>query len=187
MRTAILATLALSLAGCGDPLFFAEVEERRICLQVSSTLPGTGVNVNVGEQTVDSPVGSIDVASQIAGLDKAKDATTASVRLTSLSVSSAGDLSFVAAAEVDLSDANGQLAPFVHYAAPAGQAAPVSRIDMVVDDPNVNLYGRLVGGALSYQLHVTGTPPAAETPVDVTARMYVKVLVDALKAAQAAN
>ena len=81
MRTARFAPLALALCACGDPLFFAEVEDRQICM----TLPGQTIQkapAGIGEQTAPPWQGSLDLGSAIPGLGE--KGTTGTIKSISL-------------------------------------------------------------------------------------------------------
>jgi hypothetical protein len=182
MNTTRLAPLALAvlaaaaLAGCGDPLFFAEVKEERICLALPDrTVPAAPGGI--GEQTV-TWSGDLDLGSQIPGLDR--PGVTGSIRMLSMTVAATLDLSGVTQADVSVSDAAGAATPFMHLARPA--LAP-ERLDMALDQ-DLNLLDRLRDGALRYDIAFRGTPPTQAWGATIETCLAVEVKVDALKAMQ---
>jgi hypothetical protein len=177
--TFAIALFALSAAGCGDPLFFAEVEEKRICLtQLNQQIPG--VPAGVGPQSV-AWEGDFDLGSNIPGLDTS--GTTGSLRLLSVSVTGSTDLTGITLADVTVTDAAGVATDLVHYAQPTPVPDPM-RIDMTVAQ-DVDLLDRVRhGGKLHYSVAFKGSPPTAAWTAAVETCMYAKVKVDALKAMQ---
>ncbi len=192
MRNLLFASLALALAACGDPLFFAEVEEKKICFELPSvSVQGTGslpdvIQQQIGSKTVSTPDGeALDFGSQVPALDKQK-ATTGSIKLISFEVTSSTDaLQHIEAAELDVADANGQLVPFMHYERPAqsecvaGQAT--CTITMTIPDGDLLRPILANAGHLPYKLSLTGTPPQDDWTVKVDTCMSAKIMVDALK------
>ena len=178
-------TLAASfaLAGCGDPLFFAAVEDRKVCL----VLPGESVpavnppaGINTGSQTARWE-GDFNLGSDIPGLDS--KGTTGSIKMVSFTINSSTDMSSITAVELDVSDKAGNPEQFASYAQQPGAVDP-STISMKIDQ-DLDLFQRLVnGGKLHYGIAFTGTPPTVAWSADFTVCMSIKMQVDALKAIQ---
>ncbi|HEX9289728.1 MAG TPA: hypothetical protein VF904_09395 [Anaeromyxobacteraceae bacterium] len=180
MRTTTfaIALLALSAAGCGDPLFFAEVEEKRICItQLGQPIPAAPAGV--GPQSVHWE-GDFDLGSNIPGLDTS--ATTGSLRLVSVSVTGSTDLTGITLADVTITDAAGVATDLVHYEQPPTVSDP-RRLDMTVA-PNDLLERVRNGGKLHYSFAFEGSPPSTDWTADLETCMYARVMVDALKAIQ---
>ncbi len=182
MRTALFATLALALAGCGDPLFFAEVEDKQICMTLpSQTIPGTGVDPSVvGERTA-TWNGSIDLGSAIPGLDT--KGTTGTIKTISLRVNSSTDMSVIRLADVKLAGLDGQdPTPYMHYDV-AEQTSPDPHVLSMIIDTDIDLFPRLAGGkTIGYVIDFTGYPPSQDWTADVTACLSAKVTIDPLQA-----
>ena len=182
MRTALIASLALALAGCGDPLFFAEVEDRQICMTMpSQNIPGTGVNPGlIGERTA-TWTGSLDLGSAIPGLDT--KGTTGNIKTISLRVNSPTDMGVIRYADVRLSGLDGQEpTAYMHYDA-AEQTSADSHVLPMTIDADIDLFSRLAGGKqIEYVIEFTGHPPTQDWTADVTACMSAKVKIDPLEA-----
>jgi hypothetical protein len=176
VRTALFASLALALSGCGDPLFFAEVEDRRICM----TLPGESIPAapaGVGDQTV-TWQGRFDLGSGIPGLGE--KGTTGTIRMVSFSLASTTDVTSITHAEVDLTSDAGPPTPFMHYTQQQPVADPNS-LSMAIDQ-DLDLFERLAGGrTIGYAIAFTGRPPTAAWTADITACMSAKVKIDPLQ------
>lgn len=182
MRTALFASLALALTGCGDPLLFAEVEDKQICLTMpSQTIPGAGpLSPDLPEQTVTYD-GSLDLGSAIPGLDT--KGTTGTIKSISLHVNSTTDMSVIRRADVNLSSVAGEPATlYMHY--DRGQEPTTDPHDLtMIIDADVNLFQRLAGGkSIDYHISFTGSPPAADWTADVVACVSAKVQIDPLEA-----
>ncbi len=191
MRTTPLAplaltlatSLALTLAGCGDPLFFAAVEDRKICMALpGESIPGVTVpdGIVIGPQTAYWE-GDFDLGSDIPGLDS--KGTTGSIKMLSFTINSSTDMSSITAVELDVSGKAGDLEHFASYAQQPGAVDP-STIPMTIDQ-DLDLFDRMVnGGKLHYAIAFTGSPPAVAWSADFTLCMSVKMQIDALKAIQ---
>ncbi len=190
MRTARLAPLALTLvapltlAGCGDPLFFAAVEDRRICM----ALPGESVpaapaipdGIDIGPQTARWE-GDFDLGSDIPGLTS--KGTTGSIKMLSFAIDSSTDMSSITAVQLDVSDKAGNPEHLASYVQQQGTVDP-STISMKIDQ-DLDLFDRMVnGGKLHYAVEFTGSPPTVEWSADFTVCMSVEMQIDALKAIQ---
>ena len=175
MRTALFASVALALSGCGDPLLFAEVEDRQICM----TLPGQSIPMappDIGEHTV-SWQGSLDLGSAIPGLgDKG---TTGSIKSISLQVNSTTDMTKIRRADVELTAEGQAPTPYMHYEQQASASPNV--LSMTIDD-DIDLFARLAGGEkIQYAISFTGEPPTVAWTADITACMSAKVKLDPLE------
>jgi hypothetical protein len=178
VRTLLLSSLALALSGCGDPLFFAEVEDKQICM----TLPGQsipGAPADLAEHTV-SWQGKLDLGEALPGLGE--KGTTGTIRTVSLRVNSAVDLTAIRHADVELSASDGSPpTPYMHYDAQEQPAADPSVLSMTIDD-DIDLFARLAGGKeIGYVISFTGRPPAADWTADITACMSARVKIDPLE------
>jgi hypothetical protein len=178
VRTALFASVALALSGCGDPLFFAEVEDRQICM----TLPGQTIPkapAGIGEQTV-SWQGNLDLGSAIPGLGE--KGTTGTIKSVSLRVNSTTDMSVIRHADVKLSALDGETPTrYMHYDVQEQQAADPALLNMTIDD-DIDLFERLAGGKkIDYTISFTGQPPTVDWTADITACMSAKVKLDPLE------
>jgi hypothetical protein len=179
----LAASLALTLAGCGDPLFFAAVEDQRICM----ALPGESVpavnppaGIDIGQQTARWE-GDFDLGSDIPGLDS--KGATGSIKMLSFTIDSSTDMSGITAVQLDVSDKAGNPEQFASYAQQPGAVDP-NTISMKIDH-DLDLFDRMVnGGKLHYAIAFTGTPPTVEWSANFTVCMSVKMQIDALKAIQ---
>lgn len=182
MRTALFASLALALSGCGDPLLFAEVEDKQICMTMpGQTVPGAGqLAALVPEQTVTYD-GSLDLGSAIPGLDK--KGTSGTIKSISLRVNSDTDMSVIRRAEVNLYSLAGEDATlYMHYDTSEKPTTDPRVLEMLID-ADVDLFSRLAGGkAIDYHISFTGKPPAAAWTADITACLSAKVKIDPLEA-----
>lgn len=180
MRTTTfaIALLSLGLAGCGDPLFFAEVEEKRVCVTlVGEQIPG--VPAGLGPQTAHWE-GDVDLGKSIPGLDTG--ATTGSVQLVSVSVKGSTSLAGITYADVSLTDSAGVTSHVVHYEQPSPLPDP-DQITVAITP--MELIDRVKnGGNLHYSVTFDGSPPTVDWTADIETCMYAKVMVDALKALQ---
>jgi hypothetical protein len=181
VRTALFASLALVLAGCGDPLFFAEVQDKQICMTMpSQTIHGTSVNPGViGERTA-SWTGSLDLGSAIPGLGE--KGTTGTIKTISLRVNSTTDMTVIRRADVKLAGADGQdPTAYMHYDA-AEQTSPDPHVLTMTIDADIDLFTRLAGGKeIQYVIDFTGYPPENDWTADVTACMSATVKIDPLQ------
>jgi len=173
-----LAPLLPLAAGCGDPLFFAQVKETRLCLALDNrSVPAAPAGVGVlGPQTV-TWSGDLDLASKFPGIDQ-KDAVTGSIRMLGLSVAGSTDLGGVTSAEVSVSDASGASTAFMHYTPPS--ASPTDLIMTL--DQDLNLLDRLESGVLHYTITFSGTPPTTAWTAEIDTCLSLDVTIDALKA-----
>jgi hypothetical protein len=173
-----LAPALLLAAGCGDPLFFAQVQETRLCLALANrSVPAApAAAAALGPQTV-TWAGDLDLGSKFPGIDK-KDAVSGSIRMLSMTVSGSTDLAGVSSAAVTVSDAAGAPTAFMHYAPPS--PAP-DQLVMTLDQ-DLNLLDRLQSGVLHYTITFTGTPPTTAWTADIESCLSLDVTIDALKA-----
>ncbi len=178
MRTVLLASLMFALAGCGDPLFFAAVEDPKVCL----ALPGESVPAapaGIGPQTARWE-GDLDVGSDIPGLDS--KGSTGSIKMLSFTVHSSTDMSLITSVQVDISDKEGNPEHFASYA--QQPSADPNTLSMTIDR-DLDLFDRLAnGGKLHYAIAFTGSPPKEVWSADFTACLSVEMKIDALKAMQ---
>ncbi len=191
MKTALIASLALTLAACGGPLFYAEVQEQEICIDFpGENAPYSPVPIPATQAI--STESSFDVGSQIPGLDK--NGTTGSIKVTKLTIT--GDAAAlkndIQSAEIDLPDDTGTLQPTLTYATaaptagaldcPTGSATCTISMKVVRQD---DLLKALLAakGALAYKLSLAGQPPTAPWTVDMNVCMTGSVKVDLLKVA----
>jgi len=174
----VLTPALLVLAGCGDPLFFAQVKEERICLAMQDrTVPAApAAAALIGPQTV-TWAGDLDLGSKIPGLDK-RNAVKGNIRMLSLDVLATTDLSGVREATVTLLDGAGNPTTFMHYVPPGPAPGDLA---MTLDE-DVNLLDRLDGGVLHYKIDFTGTPPTTDWAADVQSCLSLDVTIDALEA-----
>ena len=173
MRSYLLAPLALLASACGDPLFFAQVQDPRVCVQVANeTIPAAPAGV-AGSVTWQ---GQFDLGSQIPGLDQS--GTTGTVSMLSFEVQSTTDMSGISEVMVDLpSVASGH---YIDYT----QAPPVQDPNSILMTPtqNANLLPALTdGGLLPYSITFTGSPPTVDWQADLTVCVSVSVEVNFLK------
>ncbi|OFX25104.1 MAG: hypothetical protein A2V77_05895 [Anaeromyxobacter sp. RBG_16_69_14] len=191
MRTARIAPIALTLAvsvsltlaGCGDPLFFAAVEDRKICM----ALPGQSVpavnppaGIDIGQQTARWE-GDFDLGSDIPGLTS--KGTTGGIKMLSFTINSSTDMSSITEVQLDVSDKEGNLDHLASYAQVPGATDP-NTIPMTIDQ-DLDLFDRMVnGGKLRYAIEFTGSPPTVEWSADFTVCMSVEMQIDALEAIQ---
>jgi hypothetical protein len=183
LALALVAPLTLTLAGCGDPLFFAAVEDRRICM----ALPGQSVpavnppaGIVIGPQTARWE-GDFDLGSDIPGLTS--KGTTGSIKMLSFTIDSSTDMSSITEVQLDVSDKEGNLDHLASYAQLPGAADP-NTIPMTIDQ-DLDLFDRMVsGGKLHYAIEFIGSPPTVEWSADFTVCMSVKMQIDAMKAIQ---
>jgi hypothetical protein len=175
VRTALFASLALALSACGGPLFFADVEEKQMCITLpSQTIPHA--TTDVGVQTVNFN-GSLDLGSGIPGLGK--KGTTGTIKMTSLGMQSSTDMRVISSARVDLASDVGQPTPYMHYQQMPG--ANPNTISMTIDQ-DIDLFSRLADGkTIQFVIALTGTPPTVDWTSDVTACMSVKIQIDPLE------
>jgi hypothetical protein len=170
-----LAPLLALAAGCGDPLFFAQVKETRLCLALDNrSVPAAPAGV--GTQTV-TWSGDLDLGSKFPGLDK-KDAVSGAIRMLSLSVNGSTDLGGVTAADVTVSDAAGAPQSFMHFAPPSASPTVLA----MTLDQDLNLLDRLQSGVLHYTITFSGTPPTTAWTAEVDTCLSLDVTIDALKA-----
>jgi len=172
------ALLLLVASACGDPLFFAQVSEPKICIQaVNETVPAAPAGVGPAQVTWQ---GSFDL-SQVPG--NGDSDTTGTVTILSLEIDSTTDMSGVTQVAVDLPTivTSGD---YIDYTVPSPLADPNS-ILMTPTVPNVNLLSALTnGGTLPYGITLTGTPPTQAWQANVTACLSVNVEVNLLKASK---
>ena len=176
-----LAPALLLTAACGDPLFFAQVKEERLCLALANrSVPAApAVVAAFGPQTV-TWTGDLDLGSKFPGLDK-KEAVKGSINMLSMAVtaSTGTDLSGVTTAEGAVADAAGVSTTFMHYV-PSGEAGKLS---MTLDQgQDLNLLDQLDGGVLHYAVTFSGTPPTTDWNAEIESCLTLDVTIDALKA-----
>jgi hypothetical protein len=184
MRNLVFGLFALSIAGCGDPLFFAEVEEKRICLQLEGQQVDAAPAAAAGQSVTVEWHGDFDLGSHIAGLDTNRQGTTGDIEMLSLDVTSdPAILQDIHAAEVNVSDASGNFDPdpLMHYTQPSPFDLAATKITFVLDR-NLNLFDRLDGGKLHYALQFTGNPPTQPWTATIDTCFRARIMVDALKA-----
>ncbi len=177
MRTSGVTICLLALAGCGDPLFFADVEDSRICIaRPNETVPGAPAEVAalIGERTVEW-AGTFDLGSNVPGLNE--KGTRAEIRMGSLRLTSTTDMRSVRSAVLSIPDGKGGAVPLMHYEQP--ENADPKTIVMALDE-DVNLADRLTAGKLRYTIALTGSPPTESWTSDVTACVSARVKIDAL-------
>jgi hypothetical protein len=163
-------------------LFFAAVEEKRICFtQPAATVRGVppAIVEALGQQTA-TWEGSLDLGAHVPGLEG--KGTTGTIALLSLTVNSGADLRGIRSARLEVAGASGeQWQPALEYAPPETGAAadsleldPIQQVDLfpIVHD----------GGQLRFRLTLTGSPPAADWGADLVTCMSADLKVDALKA-----
>jgi hypothetical protein len=174
----LLAPALLAAAGCGDPLFFAQVKEEKICLalQDRSVPAAPEVAAALGPQTV-TWAGDLDLGSKVPGLDK-RNAVKGSIRMVSLDVLATTDLSGVRDATVTILDGAGNPTTFMHYEPPG--TAP-GDLAMKLDQ-DLNLLDHLDGGVLHYKIDFSGTPPTSDWRADVQSCLSLDITIDALEA-----
>jgi hypothetical protein len=189
-----LALIALSLAGCGGPLVYADLEDQEICfVKPNQSVPALDIPSNI-PVPADTPVDfadDLDLSDGVPGLDK-KGAVTGILQITSLSMHSQTSMDQLDSGSFDLSDVAtpGTSLQHISYAKPAGTAAPVNDVTFVVAQPSANLVDPLTGssGKLHFSAEFRGKPPtktdlggADHWNVDITVCVYAKVKVDATK------
>ncbi len=172
----IIASLAaLPIAGCGDPLFFAEVEEERVCL----TIHGQEVPASeAGGQSVKLE-DDVDLGSKIPGLD---NGATGSLHLLSLEVTASTDLSGVHSAAVSMSPVGSAPTNVASYTQPATMPDP-KKVSFTVDG-NQDLFQSIQSGKLHLAIEFAGAPPSTPWSADVDVCLSARIMIDALKAIQ---
>jgi hypothetical protein len=174
---ALLPLLGLAaLAGCGDPLLFAEVESRRVCVaRLRASIPGSPAAA--GEVTWS---GEVDLGDGVAEL---RDAATGEVRLLGVSVRNASaDLGGISAIDVAVAHGEAVPTPALTYAVPANAPSPLTQLSAGGGDLDVFSY--LEGGVLRFSVRFSGAPPGTGWTADVEVCASAKVLVDALEVAR---
>ena len=182
-RASLIASLALTLAGCSGPLVGADIDEPRICLVMKSqTVPGAPIPAGlvglIPDQTV-TWAGDLDLGSKLPGLDK-QGAVTGSIRMLSLTTTGSTDLSSITSAQVALVDAAGQSTTFMSYTRPTPVTTP-DVLDMKLDQ-DLNLLDKLEGGLLHYSITFKGLPPPTSWSADIETCLSAHLTIDALKA-----
>ena len=184
MRLHLLACLVPLAAGCGDPLFFVEVEEKRVCV----TQPGQAIDGPAsGTEYPDLTAiweGTYYLGEQIPGLDQ--QGITGTLRLTEFTISVAdgtADLSSVREATIVATAASGQAAG-ERTLLQIDRARSDATHLVLSGDADTNLLDYLSAGQLGYRVELAGTPPSGSWVADMEACMSAKVMVDALKAIQ---
>jgi hypothetical protein len=174
-----LAPTLLLAAACGDPLFFAQVKEERLCLALANrSVPAAPLVVAaLGPQTV-TWTGDLDLGSKFPGLDE-KDGLEGSIRVLSMAVTGSTDLSGVTDAQVTVTDAAGASTPFMRYVPTPGAA--LDRLAMTAEQ-DLNLLDRLDRGVLHYSISFTGTPPTTAWTAEIENCLTLDVTIDALEA-----
>jgi hypothetical protein len=185
MRTALYVIVAASLAGCGDPLFFAAVEDQRVCVQITGGqvegVPPDAAAV-IGEVSTPPWEREFDLGSQIPGIDS--NGTTGDIEIISLTITTPapGALGNIRRAVVKLSDADGNLEPYVDYEQPL-PGDPNQTTLVLTAVPNLNLLERVRnGGKIKFVTQFTGSPPATPWRADIEACVKTNVMIDILKA-----
>lgn len=174
---ALLPLLAAALAGCGDPLLFAEIESRRVCVaRLGEAIPGSPVGG--GEVTW---TGEVDLGDGVAEL---RDAASGEVRLLGVEIRNASaDLGGIAALGVEVAHGAGAFEPVLEYAVPPGAPAPLTALS-AAGGGDLDVFSYLEGGVLRFSIRFSGAPPAAQWTADVELCASAKVLVDAVEAAR---
>jgi len=173
VRSHLLVPLALLASACGDPLFFAQIQDPQVCVQVANeTIPAAPAGV-AGSVTWQ---GQFDLGSQIPGLDQS--GTTGAISMLSFQIDSTTDMSGISQVAVQLpSVASGD---YIDYT----QTPPVKDPNTILMTPtqNVNLLPALTnGGILPYSLTFTGSPPTVDWQANLTVCVSVSIEVNFLK------
>ena len=176
-----LPCLALLAAGCADPLFFAEVEEKQVCLTLTGqAIDGPPAGTVFPEMT-GIWSGSYDLGGQVPGLDQ--NGVTGTIRLDSFTItvaSGGADLSGVRDARIIASAAGIPDATLLQIDPARSDATHL----VLTGGAGTNLFDYLSSGTLAYRVEIAGTPPTGSWVADMQACMYAKLGVDALKAMQ---
>ena len=181
MRTAAaLSCLAVLAAGCGDPLLFLEVEEKRVCIiQSGQSIDGPPAGTTYPELTGIWD-GTYDLGEEIPGVDT--PGVTGTLRLTDFVIT-------VADGTADLSGIDDATTVVTAVSGGAAGARSLLQIDRARSDAThlvltgsagANLLDYLDAGQLGYSVQVSGTPPAGTWVAEMQACMSAKVMVDPL-------
>jgi hypothetical protein len=176
MRPALLLVLlSAALAGC-DPLFFAEIEERRICFE---QLQAVDAAPPIGFQTV-SWEDTLDLSDGIPGLENG--AVTGDIRLLGARVAGSTSLAGVSSASVTVVAPDRPAARVASYTRPA--SVPDPNVISLEGSPGVNLLDYLRSTSLGFRIDLSGSPPTTAWQAAVEVCLSVDVVVDLLEAAE---
>lgn len=181
MRSALSVTaLAFSLAGCGDPLLFAEIEEARLCLTQTGS-----ISASAGTSDVQLLyAGSYDLGSQTAGLtSNGVTSTLKALDFTITAVHGGVDFSSVTSAIVIVQKSDGANGGNATIATLDRQNSDRARLVMKSDGMDVLDY--LSSGQLKFAVKAAGSivsPHAWDANLEIC--LYAKVKLDALRAMQ---
>jgi hypothetical protein len=175
VRTALFASLTLALSACGDPLFFAEVEAKQMCITLpSQTIPSAP---DISEDHTVRYTATLDLGDGIPGLGE--KGTTGTIKATSLRLNSTTDMSVITSARVDLGSDENQPTPYMHYEQLPG--ADPTTLAMIIDQ-DIDLFARLAESkTIDIVISLTGRPPTESWTADITTCMSAKILMDPLE------
>ncbi len=183
MRIACALSVLAVLAGCGDPLFFADVQARKICVTMpSQQIPGApDITANVLKE------GDWDLGDDLRKL-MSKDGASATIQVLEFTIADANgqaDLTGISDASVVVARTDGtDPVTLLAYTRPQNDP-PQHEIDMSGQSVDVGTY--LDSGKLHYKVAAHGTLPPTTWTADLQACMHAEVKVDALKAIQSKN
>lgn len=171
-----VALVALLAAGCGDPLFFAEVEEERICMTLhNQAIPATQPGDQTGHWEDD-----VDLGSKIPLLGT--KGTTGSMKLLSLEITGSTDLRGIVSAAVAVAPSGGTQTTLARYTQPTSVPDPMKISIGVPGD--TDLFPFLDAGKLHFAVDFAGNPPSEDWSADIDVCLSARIMVDALKAIQ---
>jgi len=176
-KTLLLVLPLLFAAGCGDPLFFAQVSDSKVCFVVDNeSVPAAPSGI--GPVSVNWN-GSFDLSS-IPG--HGRQDTTGNVTMLSLEIDSTTDMSGITNVVVALPGiVSGD---YIDYTQ-ATPSSDLTSILMTPTQPNVNLLSALTnGGTLPYSITLTGSPPTVAWQANITACVSVNLEVNLAEAAE---
>jgi hypothetical protein len=174
MRPALFAVLlAVPLTAC-DPLFFVEVEERRICFEQTQPVDAAPP---IGDQTV-SWEDSVDLSDDM----PEHGAVTGEIRLLGARVTGSTSLAGVSGAAITAWIPGTQQDTLASYTQPAVVQEP--NVLAFTGSPSVNLLDYLDATTLGYRIELSGAPPTTPWDATVEVCLSMKVMVDVLEAAQ---
>lgn len=176
MKNAFLAALVVVPLTACDPLFFVEVEERRICLEQTQTIPPAPP---VGPQNV-TWESVLDLSDGIPGLENG--AVTGDILVLGARVTGTTSLQGVSSAEFAVHTNGRPDARIASYERPAVLQDP-NTLDFE-GSPQVNLLDYLDSSTITYRVELAGAPPTAPWDGAVELCLSMKVTVDVIQAAQ---
>lgn len=176
MRGTIWTAALVLLAGCGDPLTFAEIEEPRVCL-AESGVSMLGAPVGTSYASTQIWEGDLDLGGSIPGLDQSGvSGVLEPLDLTISTTDPAVDLRNITAATLEVVPYDGGPRRTVLWLDPARSTAGA----LVFTGDRQDVLADLQGGTIHAALEVSGSAPPGSWAADLETCFYLKVKVDAL-------